>query len=130
MKIMRCWWCKVILGLVIVAILFFGTPLGAYAISFFTKTLAGIGQMTYTNEVSILDIKVKSLSKVDVTVESKSNTVSDRVYIVVLYLDDVKWTDTQTVSWTAEQIPGTKKKVSFVGLDLASTIVVDAEVIY
>ena len=49
---------SILLGLV----LFFGTPLGAYAISFFQKTLAGIGQMTYTDEVIITNIKVNSLS--------------------------------------------------------------------
>jgi len=121
---------KVILGILIVSILFFGTPVGAYAISLFNKTLAGMGQMTYTNEVTITDIKVKSLSKVTVTIESSNATVADRVYTVALYLDDVKQVTTQSVSWTVIEIPGTKKKVDFTSLDLALVVSIDAEVIY
>lgn len=129
-KIFRRWWAKSILVLMIVLLLFFGTPIGNYAISFFLKTLAGMGQMTYTDEVAIVDIKVRSLSKITVTIESKNSTVADREYSVYLYLDDVKQLVPQNVSWTALEIPGTKKKVTFDGLDLADVMIVDADVIY
>lgn len=129
-RILRSWWGRSILALMVVLVLFFGTPLGSYAIQIFQKTLAGMGQMTYTDEVTIADIKVKSLSKVLVTLESKDATVVDRVYSVYLYLDDVKQAVPQSVSWTIGEIPGAKKKVTFVGLDLAAVTSVDAEVIY
>jgi len=45
-------------------------------------------------------------------------------------LYDGKWGVTQTVSWTAGEIPGTKKKVNFTGLNLAAVLVVEAEVTY
>ncbi len=116
------------IALIIACVLFFGTPLGTWAISFFQKTLAGIGQMTYTDEAVITDIKIKSLSKIAVTVESNAQTVVDRVYSVDLYLDDVKQTS-MTVSWAGE-IAGTKKTVTFIGLNLATTTVIDVEITY
>ncbi len=129
-RLWQFWWMKAILILVTVILLFFGTPIGTSAISFFQKSLAGMGQMTYTNEVSITDIKVKSLSQVKITIESKANTVADRVYTVTLYLDDTQWATTMPVSWEAAQIPGTKKKITFTGLDLADIVEIDAEVTY
>ena len=129
-QIWRHWWVKVIAILMVVLLLFFGTPLGSYAVSFFQKTVAGMGQMTYTDEVGITDIKVKSLSKVTVTLESKASTVADRDYSAYLYLDDVKQAVPQPVSWDAGDIPSVKKKVTFDGLDLAATTVVDVEVTY
>ena len=89
-----------------------------------------MAQMTYTNELTITDLKVKSLSKVVVTLESISTTVAGRIYSVFLYLDDVKQPVPQEVSWTLAEIPGTKKKVTFDGLDLAPVITIDAEAIY
>ena len=113
----------------VVLLLFFGTGLGAYAISMFQKTLAGMGQMTFTDEVIITDVRINSLSKVTVTAESNANTVADRVYKVQLYLDDIS-TANQTTSWTVDKIPGVKNKVVFSGLNLNVTTLVEAEVTY
>ncbi len=119
-----------ILVFLVVSLLFFGTPIGSYAISLFQKTLAGMGQMLYTNEVTVTDIKVASLSKVTVTIESNNSTVADRVYSAYLYLDDVKWATPQTVSFSAGEIPGTKKKVTFTGLSLATVSAIDVDITY
>ena len=117
------------IAVILVAVILSGTVV-AYGITLFQKTLAGIGQMTYTNEVTISDVKVKSLSRVDVTLESNAQTVADRIYSAYLYLDDVKVLTPQTTNWTAGQIPGVKNKISFTGLSLGATTLVEVEVIY
>jgi len=121
---------KVISIVALVLLIFFGTPLGGMAISYFQKTLAGMGQMTYTGEVDIIDIKVKSLEEIVVSVKSTDNTEADRVYQVYLYLDDTRWETPQEVSWAAEDIPDVKEKLYFTGLNLTDVTVVDAEVNY
>jgi len=121
---------KVIVGLMVLLLILFATPVGAIAISFFQKTLAGMGQMEYTNEVDIIDIKIKSLTSIIVSVESNDNTVADREYSVFLYLDDERWDFPELISWDIDHIPGSKEKVTFDGLDLTDVVKVDAEVIY
>jgi len=118
-----------IVAIILVVVFLIGTTT-TYAISLFQKNLAGSGQMNFTNEVTITDVKVKSLSKVDVTVESNAQTLALRNYSIYLYLDDVKWETPMTVSWTAGEIPGTQKKVSFSGLSLGPTGLVEVEVVY
>lgn len=118
------------LSVLLLLILFLASPARGYVIDFFTKNVAGLGQMTYTDEVTVVDIKVKSLSKVVIELESNDATVVDRVYQVYLYLDDVKVEPAQEVSWAGGEIPGVKKKVEFTGLDLLLVDVVDAEVVY
>ena len=116
---------RVLLLMALIALVLSGT---AMAISMFTKEVAGLGKMTFTDEVTITDIKVSSLSKVKVWVESKANTQADHVYTVYLYLDDTKWPAGLQVVWAANQIPGVKQKLTFTGLDLSTVVEVDAEV--
>ena len=118
-------WLMVILIVCLLSVAF-GTA--GYAISLFSKQVAGLGKMTFTDEVTIVNVKVKSLTKVNVDLESKGTTQVDYVYSVYLYLDDVKWPNAETVSWTLGEIPGTKKKISFTGLDLTIVLDVDVEV--
>jgi len=110
----------------IIAISFGGA---AVALSMFAKEVAGIGSMTFTDEVGIDDIKVKSLSEVRVTLVSKADCQADHVYTCYLYLDDVMWAVGQPATWMALEIPGTKIKVTFTGLDLGSVTDIEPEVL-
>lgn len=100
----------------------------AYAISMFIKNISGIGQVNYTAAVGVDNIQVKSMTKVTVTLVSTPQTVAGKVYQADIYLDDVKQNLTQTVSWTAGQIPGGKKKLDFTTTSLATVTQIDAEV--
>ena len=112
----------VLLGLTV------GLSAGAYALSQFTKAVAGLGSMTWTDEVTITNVRVKSLSKVKVDLESNANTQALHIYTVYLYLDDVKWGVGLPTSWAAEDIPGVTNKLTFDGLNLAAISEVEAEV--
>ena len=114
----------------VILVLFFGTGIGSWAISIFEKKLASMGQMSFADEVDVVDIRTNSLSKVTVVVQSKTTTVAGRVYSVYLYLDNIKVETPIAVSWTAGEIPSTKKNVSFTGLTLASVTLIEAEVVY
>lgn len=99
-----------------------------YAITSFYKQLVGIGNVVYSNEVAVKDIKVAGPTKVKVIVESTANTEADYAYTVTLYLDFVDVVPGQQVSFTAGEIPGTKKTKTFTGLSLGTVTDIGAEV--
>ncbi len=111
----------------LLALVFTLTPLGTIAMAYFSKIVAGLGQTQYTDEVTVSNIKAKG-TKVDVDLTSVATTQADVVYTVILYLNDVS-TATLTISWTAGEIPGVTKKVSFTGLSLGSVTEVYIEVV-
>jgi len=100
----------------------------AMAISMFTKEVAGLGKLKFTDEVAVVEIRVESLAQVRVQLESKATTQKTHLYTCYLYLDDVRWTTGQQVSWANAEVPGTRKWVQFAMLNLAAVSDVDAEV--
>ena len=123
-RTMKKRYAPILIGLVTLVV-FSGAALG---VSMFIKTVAGLGNVTYTDAVAITDIKVKSLAKVTVSVTSNANTVADQTYHVDLYLDGTALGAPQDVSWVIAEIPGTTIKVAFDGLDLSAVTDIDAEV--
>ena len=121
----------ILVSSLILALLLVGTLAGAaIAITMFSQSLAGLGSTTFTDEVEVVKIKVKSTDEVRVRLSPTLNAVAARVYTVELYGDD-ELLDTDTVSWTAPEIAAsTDKDVTFTGLVLDTVIVVDADVVY
>jgi len=115
-------------SLVFVFVALFYTPVGAMAFSYFSKQIAGLAQDRYTNEVTVTDTHASGNSKYVVFVQSNAQTVPLKVYTVYLYFDDVVQPQTQTVSWTVAEIPGTTKKVTFTGLDTSAVQIIEPEI--
>jgi len=91
----------------------------AYALSTFAKSVAGYGQVKWTNQVTITESKLDGADTIKGKVQSNANTVADRIYTVHLYLNGEE-AATETVSWPAPQIPGNTKTKTFTGLDLVA----------
>ena len=110
---------------VLIGLALFGT---SYAISAFSKTLTGIGNVDYVSEVTVTDIQISGNNKVTVRLTSIGDTQADTTYTVTLYLDQEPFATTQTVSWTSGEIPGTTKKITFDSVPLAPVTEVGVEV--
>jgi len=103
---------------------------GAMAVTMFSEKLAGLGSTAFTDEVTIVKIKVKSTSEVRVRVAPTVNAVAARDYTVEIYGDD-SLLDSDTVSWTEPEIIAVvNKDVTFTGLTLAAITEIDADVVY
>jgi len=100
----------------------------AQAITALYKQVTGIGNVDYSDEVTVTNIRVTGPSKVQVTMVSNVTTVPDYVYTVTLYLDSVAVVPTTTVTWPLVQIPGVPKNVSFTGLTLGPVASIGVEV--
>jgi len=98
-----------------------------YAITSFYKQLVGVGNVSFSQEVNISDIKIAGSDKVKVNLTSTALTEADYVYTVSLYLDFVN-IDSTTVSYTAGQIPAFTKKVDFTGVALGGATDIGVEV--
>jgi len=106
----------------------------AYAWIGFSRTVAGVGHLSFSGEVTVTDIRPNaSAGKISVWVTSNSKTVADKVYTVELYFvegeDGYTLQDTITVSWDASKIPGTTIKVQFSGLTITEDTVIKVEVV-
>ena len=99
----------------------------AYALTTFAKSIAAYGQVKWTDEVTVTASSLDGNDTVKVKLQSNANTVADRVYTIHLYLNGEE-AATQTVTWTAPQIPGNNKTKTFGGLDLAGITSWDIEV--
>ncbi len=115
-------------GLVLVFALLFLTPLGTTAFGFFAKSIAGLAQDRFTGEVTITDTHASGNDKYTIWVQSNAATVALKVYTIHLYFDDVLQAQTQTVTWTALEIPGTVKKITFTGLNTSSVLIIEPEI--
>ena len=119
----------IVLGALVISwVVFFHTPVGVFAFSFFAKQVAGLAQVRYTQEVTITDTHESGNTKFTVWVVSNANTVSNHQYTISLYCDDILQVQTGAVSWSAAEIPNTIKKVSLTGLNLAPYSTCEPEV--
>mgnify|MGYP001618652572 CR=1 FL=1 len=89
-----------------------------YAFTQFYKQVAGVGTVEFVDQATVQDVSVIGADKVKVKVQSNSLTEAGYSYTVAFYLDGEQ-VATQTVSWTAPQIPGVSKNLTFTGLALA-----------
>ena len=112
---------------IVIGVMFASYGVG-YAITSFYKQLVGVGNVTFNQEVDIFNIQVTGPSSVKVITQSTANTEADYVYTVTLYLDFEAVAPTQTVSFTAPQIPDVKKTITFSSLSLGAVSDVGAEV--
>ena len=118
-------WLLVVLVSLVVALSLGGA---AIALSMFTKNLAGLGQMQFTDQCQVSEIEADDLTKVKVKLLPNVNTVAGVTYTVSLFLNG-QYEDDQTTTWTQAEIDvHTKKTLTFTGLDLASVIVFRVEV--
>ena len=98
------------------------------ALTVTTFNLAGMGQLNFTDEAGVANIRVIDIGKVQVTLQSTANTVADRIYTVKLCLDDDQAASC-TVSWTQQEIDSNVNKVLvFASLDLSSVTLIGADV--
>ena len=118
---------KIIIAISILIALAVSFGGAAYALSIFAKEIAGYGQIKFTSEVTVTDSSLDGASKVKIKLQSNVNTVADKVYNVRLILNG-ELVSTQTVSWTAPQIPGNTKVKIFSDLDLSTVTIWDIEV--
>jgi len=118
---------KWLLTALVVLIVAISLATAAYAISMFTKNLAALGKVNFTDECTVEEIEVDDLTTIKVKLLSNANTVADRNYSVRLYLDGVE-TAGQLVSWLAGEIPGTRKTITFTGLSLSAVTTVRVDV--
>lgn len=95
----------------------------AYAISFFVKNVAALGNYNYTGQVTIVDEDALNPTTFKVELRANQDTVADRIYTVKLYgLVGTEKTllASQDVSWTSSQVQNrTQKTIVFNGLNLA-----------
>lgn len=101
----------------------------AQAITMLYKQVTGSGNVEYSDQTTVSQVVVQGADKIKVSLVSTATTVASHVYTVELYLDGND-TATQTVNWTAGQIPGTTKSVTFAGLSLAGVTDYSVEVRY
>ena len=108
-------------AILLVCILAFFSPLSNYAFTLFQQKIAAVGEVNYTDEVSITTYREVGKTKVLVWVESNMNTQIDHTYTVYLYYDDEKdaAAGPVPVTWNVAQIPGTEQRIVFSGLDLS-----------
>ena len=99
----------------------------AMAVGLTHRTVAGMGAVTFSNEVQVDRISVVSTDQVDVIVSPNSAALPNTDYAVTLFLQGQE-AGIAGVQWTAAEIPGTRKFVSFTGLDLTSVTFMLAEV--
>jgi len=100
----------------------------AYALGIYVKELAGLGIVRITDEVTIEEIEIDDASTVKIKMAPNTRTIADKTYTVKLYLDG-ELGGQQTISWTqSEKDAGTKKKLTFTGLNLAEVSVLKFEV--
>ena len=106
-----------------------GTFVGGYTygLNIYQKTMDAIGFLTISDEAKIVEVEVDNANALKVKVESVATTQPGVLYIIHLILDGTEFTQ-QTVSWTALEIPGTKKVVSFTGLNLVPVLTVKLEI--
>ena len=117
---------RILLALVVCFVLFL-SPLGTIAFSVFQEKIAAVGQVEYTDEVTITATREQGRTKFIIWVTSNPATVADNIYKCYIYFDDSKSpaTGALDVSWTAAEILAvTEKKITFTGLDLSTVTVV------
>lgn len=83
-----------------------------YAMPGSYRTNVSSGAVNYAPEEATLVSQKAAGTEVKVTYESNASTEADYVYTVELTVDGDLVMST-TVSWTAGEIPGTKKKLTF-----------------
>ena len=101
----------------------------ALGLNIYQKTLDAIGAVKFTDEATISEIEIDDATQVKVKVSPVAGkTQADINYIVCLLLDGAEAAQ-QSISWTAAEITGgTKKKVTFTGLNLAPVGTLKVEV--
>ena len=103
---------RIIIGGLVALVVILATVVGVQAMSGTFLTIAGVGGTQYVDEVDVIYVRVTGPDKVKTQFESTATTEADYVYDAVLLIDDLE-TLTSIVSWTAGQIPGTKKTLTF-----------------
>ena len=101
----------------------------AFGLNIYQKTLDAIGAVKFTDEVTISEIEIDDATQVKVKLSpAVGKTQADVNYVVCLLLDGIE-AGQQPTSWTAAEITaGTKKKVTFTGLNLVPVATLKVEV--
>ena len=118
---------KLLIALVFVLAIGFASWGVGYAISQLYKEVAGIGNAVFLDQVTVTDVIVSGQHVIRARLTSNAGTEADYAYTVALYLDSVEQA-TDTVTWSAPQIPGTTKMVIFSSLDLSLVTTYGVEV--
>lgn len=118
-------WLLIALVSLVVALSLGGT---AIALSMFTKNLAALGEMKFTDQCKVSEIEADDLTKVKVKLLPNANTVAGATYVVSLFLNG-QYQDEKTVSWTQAEIDAhAKKTLTFTGLDLSPVTTFKVEI--
>ena len=119
---------KLTLPVIAVAVLLAGLGGGAtLAANQLYKVVAGTGNVTFVDEVTVDDVHLTGPSRVQARLVASGTTIPDQAYTVKVYLDLVESGST-TVTWTAAEIPDGRKVANFTGLSLAVVESVSVEV--
>lgn len=100
----------------------------AYAMTMLYKELSGVGNVDYNAEVTVTDIKATGPERIRVVLTSTATTEADYAYTINLFVNYTE-VDTDTVTWTAPQIPGTNKIILFDNIDLSTATNISVEVV-
>lgn len=99
----------------------------AFAVSGTFREIAGLGSVTFTDEVLVERISVVDADSLTVQVSANPAAEADHTYGVFLYLNGAA-SGLQFVSWTATEIPGTPKLLTFDGLALSGVTGIAIEI--
>lgn len=119
---------KIIFAILVAVALIFISFSAGYAINGLYKQVTGLGNASYSDEVTVTNLQRLTPTKVRTVLTSTINTVADQIYTVTLFADGLSVGTPQTISWSAVQIPGVNQNVIFTGLSLGDVTDLNVEV--